>query len=56
MNEPSALAAPTTASSNALIVIGNPGSNPCPPIVVTVIKLAPIPLVPADASVVTVAT
>ena len=53
---PSALLAPTTLSSSALIVIGVPGVNPCEPCVVTVILLAPTPSVPTEPSVTTLDT
>ena len=56
VKEPAALLAPCTPLSKPVIVKGCPGSKPCGPTVVTVIKDEPIPCVPADASDVTVAT
>ena len=50
---PSARPNPFTDAARALIVNTSPTVSPCVDNVVTVIKLAPIPLVPADASVIT---
>ena len=55
-NEPCALPVPATPFVNPIIVNAWPGSKPCGPTVVTVIKDEPIPFVPADASDVTVST
>ena len=54
--DPSARLNPLTVLANALIVRGSPTSNPCALCVVTVIRLAPVPAVPTDASVTTLIT